>query len=448
MAHLARSFVGLLSCSLVIGASASCESPPSDDAAVVQQRASSCEHPVGSGTAIAADRKGLGTGVVSSTPAGLSCAPPCSGSVSGASATLTATAAPGSRFAGWTRDCLASGASACVLPLSGQARNATPIFTKLATSGQIYDDVPLGRADAAYVNLLQEKAITDGTSVTPPRFSPDAPLTRGQMAVFIVRAKNLALPNPAGGLRGGSPDNFDAPDTPYFSDVPRDHIFFKHVQKLRELGITTGYPDGRYGPDDPIPQWQMSVFLTRAFYGEAFTSPASPYFGDVPSSHLAFKYAQKSAEDGVECGCGGGTLCADATITRGRMATQITRRFFGAPRCNVAPAPAPPAAPVPAGPVCGNGVCEAGENGGNCGQDCCDSQTACGQTYRNQGLRYCRDLRVGYQWRGYQWVTEQDTGLVCDQAADAQSANLALCGGQAFVCCWPNGTWTSGLACP
>ena len=49
-----------------------------------------------------------------------------------------------------------------------------------------------------------------------------------------------------------------------FSDVGFDRWSCKYVKKLAELGISSGYGDGRFGPGDFVNREQMAVFLTRA----------------------------------------------------------------------------------------------------------------------------------------------------------------------------------------
>ncbi len=49
-----------------------------------------------------------------------------------------------------------------------------------------------------------------------------------------------------------------------FPDVPKSHPFFKFVEALHSAGITSGYPDGRFGVDDSITRGQMAVFLATA----------------------------------------------------------------------------------------------------------------------------------------------------------------------------------------
>jgi len=80
-------------------------------------------------------------------------------------------------------------------------------------------------------------------------YCPSDNVTRGQIAAFIIRA-----------LYG---DNFSYTTTPYFSDVPSSHVFFKYVQKLKDEWITT--VSGTYLVDNPVSRSEMAAFLYRAF---------------------------------------------------------------------------------------------------------------------------------------------------------------------------------------
>lgn len=72
-------------------------------------------------------RNGTGTGLVGSSPDGISCGDDCSESYpDGSSVELTATAAPGSTFAGWSGAC--SGTGTCSVVMDGD-RTATATFT-------------------------------------------------------------------------------------------------------------------------------------------------------------------------------------------------------------------------------------------------------------------------------------------------------------------------------
>ena len=48
-----------------------------------------------------------------------------------------------------------------------------------------------------------------------------------------------------------------------FSDVDEGRFFTESVAWAADNGITTGYPDGRFGPDDAVTRGQMVTFLKR-----------------------------------------------------------------------------------------------------------------------------------------------------------------------------------------
>ena len=55
----------------------------------------------------------------------------------------------------------------------------------------VFDDVHPGDFAADWIEDLYARAITGGCQLSPPLYCPDAPNTRGQMAVFLVKTFNL-----------------------------------------------------------------------------------------------------------------------------------------------------------------------------------------------------------------------------------------------------------------
>jgi len=53
--------------------------------------------------------------------------------------------------------------------------------------------------------------------------------------------------------------------------------------------------------------------------------PATPTFGDVPTTHLFYQYIEALAASGITAGCGGGNYCPDAAVTRGQMAVFLAK---------------------------------------------------------------------------------------------------------------------------
>ena len=56
-----------------------------------------------------------------------------------------------------------------------------------------------------------------------------------------------------------------APATATFpNDVPTSHPFFRFVEALAAAGITGGCGTGSYCPDAPVTRGQMAVFIANA----------------------------------------------------------------------------------------------------------------------------------------------------------------------------------------
>jgi hypothetical protein len=105
-----------------------------------------------------------------------------------------------------------------------------------------------------HIQKMRELGITSGC--TASTYCPDRAVTRGEMAVFLVRGR-LGL---------GSGATFPSQPTPFFTDVPVGHTYFAFIQKMRELGITSGCTTTTYCANDPTTRGQMAVFLIRAFF--------------------------------------------------------------------------------------------------------------------------------------------------------------------------------------
>jgi hypothetical protein len=84
-------------------------------------------------------------------------------------------------------------------------------------------------------------------------YCPGEPISRAQMAVFLLMAKHGAgyVPPPSTGL--------------VFVDVPIDHWAGDFIEQLAAEGITGGCGPGVYCPDGIVTRAEMAVFLTATF---------------------------------------------------------------------------------------------------------------------------------------------------------------------------------------
>ncbi len=115
---------------------------------------------------------------------------------------------------------------------------------------------------------------------------------------------------------------------PPFSDVPTDAWYCPYVKAVKDAGIVTGYPDGTYRPDETVDGWQMAVFIARAMHLN--TSPCTaPPFSDVPTDAWYCPYVKALKSAGIVSGYPDGTYRPDELIRRDRMAAFIAKAFLG-----------------------------------------------------------------------------------------------------------------------
>lgn len=118
-------------------------------------------------------------------------------------------------------------------------------------TGTQFGDVPAGYWAGAWIEQLAHEGITGGCG--GGNYCPEAVVTRGQMAVFLLRAKHggTYIPPAATGTQ--------------FGDVPADYWSGAWIEQLAAEGITGGCGGGNYCPSNSVTRGQMAVFLVRTF---------------------------------------------------------------------------------------------------------------------------------------------------------------------------------------
>ena len=179
----------------------------------------------------------------------------------------------------------------------------------------VFSDVPVGFIFQRWILAIYNAGVTAGCG--PDVYCPDADASRGQMAVFLLKAKEGAEYAP------------DPCVTPTFGDVPCSYLFAPWIEELFARGITAGCGDGNYCPESSTTRGQMAVFLLKALEGSGYLPPActTPTFADVPCSHLFARWIEELAARGITAGCGGGNYCPDSPVSRGQMAVFLSKTF-------------------------------------------------------------------------------------------------------------------------
>jgi hypothetical protein len=126
-------------------------------------------------------------------------------------------------------------------PAAYSPPNVGPTFTD--TVGHWAED---------WIEALRTDGITGGCG--PNVYCPENPVTRAQMAVFLLKSKygSSYIPPAVGASTG-------------FADVPTTHWAAPWIKQLAAEGITGGCGTGIYCPESAVTRAQMAVFLVKAF---------------------------------------------------------------------------------------------------------------------------------------------------------------------------------------
>ena len=122
-----------------------------------------------------------------------------------------------------------------------------------------FGDVDPSAWYAAAVSWASSTGITTGTA--PGVFSPDAPVTRGQLATFMWRTVGKPVPSFSSG----------------FGDVDAGAFYAVAVDWMAEHALTTGTSTTTFSPGDDVTRAQMVTFEYRlADASDAWTGSVSP----------------------------------------------------------------------------------------------------------------------------------------------------------------------------
>ncbi len=189
-------------------------------------------------------------------------------------------------------------------------------------------DVPQASPYHAPVETIIRDGITSGCG--GGNYCPTSPVTRGQMAVFLLRAEHGSayVPPPATGT--------------IFGDVTVNTSFADWIEQLYAEGITGGCLGGSppmFCPTASVTRGQMATFLLKIYHGTGYAPPAATgVFADVPVSMPLAPWIEEMAR-----------LCGDDGLRRQQLLPgqpRHARADGGLPREDVPPPrghPLPPA---------------------------------------------------------------------------------------------------------
>jgi hypothetical protein len=177
-------------------------------------------------------------------------------------------------------------------------------------------DTPLEDPNWPLFQGLFNAEVTFGCDVSR-NYCPDLVVTREQMAVFLLRAKEGPTYFPS-----------SCESAPY-DDVSATDEFCPWIRELANREVMTGCGGGNFCPQDPVNRQQMAVLLQRTIEGEGNFPPGCPDnpFADIDRDDEFCPYIRYLADNGITAGCGGGMFCPFGPVTRAQMAPLLIEAF-------------------------------------------------------------------------------------------------------------------------
>ena len=185
--------------------------------------------------------------------------------------------------------------------------------------GESFPDVATDNPFYKFIETLFHKGVTGGCA--GGGYCPVNPVTRAQMAVFLLKSRfgSAHVPPPCTGT--------------VFTDVPcTGGPFDPWIEELAALQVTGGCGGGNYCPNATVTRKQMAVFLLKTREGASYDPPdCTGIFADVPctpgtgfSDWIEELYTRQ-----ITGGCSTNPLsyCPDNPNNRGQMAVFLSKTF-------------------------------------------------------------------------------------------------------------------------
>ena len=189
--------------------------------------------------------------------------------------------------------------------------NAALVTKKIVTwdcSGPFFD-VPASRAFAKEIDWLAGSGITSGFS--DGTFRPLESVNRDAMAAFLYRF-------------AGKPA-FSPPAVSPFTDLSPSTPFYKEITWLASTGITGGFSDGTFRPQETVNRDAMAAFLYRFAGRPDFTPPTTSPFSDITPSTPFYTEITWLASTNITGGFSDSTFRSLQSVKRDAMAAFLYR---------------------------------------------------------------------------------------------------------------------------
>jgi hypothetical protein len=151
------------------------------------------------------------------------------------------------------------------VPTSGTVGGVGP-YNCSSGGTSLFSDVLPTDVGCPHIHYIYSQQVTTGCA--PGLFCPGQLMPRWQAAVFLSRAMlGPGIPVPTSGtVPSVGTYNCTSGGNSLFGDVLPTDVGCSYIHYIYSQGVTQGYGNGNFGPDDLLPRWQMAILLVKAFH--------------------------------------------------------------------------------------------------------------------------------------------------------------------------------------
>jgi len=182
-------------------------------------------------------------------------------------------------------------------------------FLIQGTGSITFPDVLPSHWSFDWVEAIAASGLTSG--YPDGTFRPETQVTRAEMAIFLLKGNGITPP----AMDGSHP----------FTDIT-GHWAEIFIEELYDQGITGGYPDGTYRPENQVTRAEMAIFLLKGIGISPPPPDGSHPFPDI-SGHWAEIFIEELYDQGISGGYPDGTYRPENRVTRAEMAVFLVNTF-------------------------------------------------------------------------------------------------------------------------
>ena len=144
------------------------------------------------------------------------------------------------------------------------------------------------------------------------RYCPSQNVTRAEAAAFLLR---LIGETPLTAYRG------------YFPDIPAGQWYTGYVERAYELGIALGYENGSFRPGGAVTRSETAALLLRALGEDPVGAIGTGVFVDVDLDAWYIEKVERLSQLGITTGCSASPLrfCPNDPVKRDQMGSFLAR---------------------------------------------------------------------------------------------------------------------------